>query len=409
MSSSVKRILFVENGIGYGGAVVCMLHLVRALDRSRFEPTIVTGRTDKIYAALASDARWIGIEDRVFEPQALRHKLGTFSWTTRFTTLNTVLLQCIARLDDVVNFLPFFLRLCWTVLRIRPHIIHANNEPVCNRAALLAARLLRIPAVCHVRGDQSGSRSMRWLFRLPDHLIPVSKWVATSISALGVPPQKQTMIYDGIDFNSLDLAADGRVFRNMYGIPYDAFAIGLPGILIEWKGQLLFLKAARLLVDEFPDMHFVIVGGTPQECRPFEMALRTFIDDNHLGGRVSFTGHLSEMSAAYRALDVVVSASIAPEPLGVVIVEAMAMSRPVVAPAHGGALEVVEDMHTGLLFTPNSAVALAEALRRLRSDASLRASLSGAGRQHIIDMFSAERNAREVESVYQQVLIARQA
>jgi glycosyltransferase involved in cell wall biosynthesis len=279
-----------------------------------------------------------------------------------------------------------------------------NNEPLCNRAAVIAAWMLRIPLVCHVRGDQFGSRSMALLFRLPDQFIPVSHWIAASIAKLGVPTGQSRLIYDGIDFSRLNRNADGSAFRRAHGIPRDAFAIGLPGVLVAWKGQALFLEAARSIAEAMPDLHFVIVGGTPDECKPYERQLRSFVRDHGLQGRVTFTGHVADMSSAYRGLDVVVSASTSPEPLGVVVVEAMAMGRAVIAPAHGGALEVVEHERTGLLFAPNDAVALADALRRCRSDVAFRERLAASGRARVIDTFSIDRSAREVEAVYQRVL-----
>lgn len=404
MVTRTKRILFVENGIGYGGAVICMRHLVRALNRDKYEPIVVTGRSGGPYAGLADDATWLSISDRRIDISTLRRTLERYRWPDQIPALRAILLQLLARLDDVANFVPFFLQFVWTILRLHPDIVHTNNEPLCNRAALIAAKLLRIPVVAHVRGDQSGSRSMKWLFRLPDHFIPVSRWIAESIARVGVPTRQSTLIYDGIDFERLDRNADGTAFRAAHGIPRDAFAVGLPGILIAWKGQKLFLEAAKALAAEFPDMFFVIVGGTPEECRPFEQELHEFVAQTGLQDRVVFTGHIADMSATYNGLDIVVSASTAQEPLGIVVVEAMIMGRPVVAPRHGGAMEIVENERTGLLFAPNDAGALVDAIRRFRNDAAFRDAVAVSGRAQILETFSIIRNARQVEEVYRALL-----
>ncbi len=399
-----RTVLFVENGIGYGGAVTCLRHLVRELDRSRYEPVVLTGQSTGPYAGIAEDAQWFSIPDRHVDVTALRRRLEALLWLDRVPGLRWLLLQAIARLDDLANSLPFFLRLVWALTRKRPAVVHVNNEPLCNRAAVVAAWVLRIPLVSHVRGDQFGSRSMALLFRMPDEFIPVSRWIAASIGRLGVPADHSTPIYDGLDFTRLDRQADGAAFRSAHGIPRDAFVVGLPGVLIEWKGQALLLEAARTLAAEFADLHFAIVGGTPDECQPFEQALRAFVARHGLHDRVTFTGHVGDMSAAYRGLDVVLSASTAPEPLGMIVVEAMAMERPVIAPAHGGALEVVEHERTGLLFEPNDAAALAAAIRRYRTDDVLRARMAASGRARVIDTFSVTRSAREVEAVYERLL-----
>ena len=399
-----RRVVFVENGIGYGGAVTCLRHLVRALDPARYEPIVITGQSDGPYAGIAEDARWLSIPDRRVDVIGVRRRIESWTWIRRLPGLRWLMLQSIARLDDLVNFLPLVAQLTWALLRIRPDIVHANNEPLCNRAAVIAARLLRLPLVSHVRGDQFGSRSMAALFRLPHQFIPVSRWIANSIAQVGVPADRSTLIYDGIDFSKLDPLADSTAFRTAHGIAPQALTVGLPGVLISWKGQGLFLEAVRLLAPEFPTMHFLVVGGTPDECKPFERELRDFVEQHGLQARVTFTGHVEDMSTVYSALDVVVSASTSPEPLGMVVVEAMAMQRAVVAPSHGGALEVVEHGQTGLLFAPGDAAALAAEIRRVALDPHLRQRLAGRGRDAVMDRFSIVRGAMEVQRVYDHML-----
>ena len=208
-SASPLRILFVENGIGYGGAVTCLRHLIRALDRSKFEPIVVTGQSAGPYADMAEDAQWLVIRDRRVDVTELRRRLARARWPDRIPGARLVLLQMIARLDDLANFMPLFLQLAWTLARLRPAIVHVNNEPLCNRAAIVAAKVLHVPVVCHVRGDQSGSRSMAHLFRLPDHFIAVSRWISASVARVGIPPNRCTLIYDGVDFDRLNPRADG--------------------------------------------------------------------------------------------------------------------------------------------------------------------------------------------------------
>jgi glycosyltransferase involved in cell wall biosynthesis len=400
-----RTVVYVENGIGYGGAVTCLRHLIRALDHSKFEPIVVTGQSSAPYVEIADDAQWLSIPDRRVDVVAMRRTLEATGWLARVPSARWVLMQLVARLDDFANFLPFFVQLTWFLLRARPDVVHVNNEPLCNRAAVLAASMLGIPLVSHVRGDQFGSRSMAFLFRRPNRFIPVSRWIAESIAELGVPRERSTLIYDGIDFGRFDPKAEGSRFRSAHDIPERAFAVGLPGVLIPWKGHALFLQAATSLISEFPDLHFVIVGGTPDECLPFETELRDYVAQHSLHGRVTFTGHVTDMAGAYSGLDVVVSASTAPEPLGMVVVEAMAMQRPVIAPAHGGALEVVDDEKTGLLFAPNQADSLAAAIRRLRTDDGLRERIAKAGRAAVIEKFSIAKSAREVERLYESLLL----
>ena len=407
MRMPARCILYVENGIGYGGAVVCLRHLVCNLDRSRFAPVVITGRDDGPYAEIASEAPWHHVPDRRIDVVALRRRLSAARWPDRMPGLRGLMGQVLARLDDVGNTLPFLLGILTVARRYKPAIIHANNEPLCNRAALLAGELLGIPVVSHVRGDQQGSRSMRWLFSLPNEVVCVSQWISDSVGRLGVSQERRSRIYDGIAFDKLNLHADGSAFRRACGIPANGFTVGLVGLLMPWKGQRLFLEAARRLIHTVPDVCFAIVGGTPDEHRAYERELREEAAKPEYRGKVVFCGHVSGMSAAYNGLDVVVSASTSPEPFGMVIVEAQAMGRPVVASGHGGAVETLEHGKTGLLFEPRSASGLADAIERFYHEPAFAKLLGEQGRKRVLTTFSIAEHVRCVEEIYERVLGAR--
>ena len=111
------------------------------------------------------------------------------------------------------------------------------------------------------------------------------------------------------------------------------------------------------------------------------------------------------MAAAYMLADVVVSASTDPEAFGRVVAEAQAMGRPVVAPDHGGAPEILLPGETGWLFRPREAESLAEALRAaLALDAAARDDLAGRAIAHINDLFTKQRMCAATLDVYAEVL-----
>lgn len=398
------RVLFVENGIGYGGAIICLRHLVRNLDRDRFEPMVITGLGDSKYQEIAGEAEWQHIPDKRIDVIAMKRQLAASRWIGLVPGLRWLLNQIISRLDDVANFLPSFVQTLWTLRRFRPHLVHVNNEPLCNRAAVLAGKVMGVPVVAHVRGDQKGSPLMHSFFKLPDYFIAVSNWVSASIGRVGVPVDKRTYIYDGIELDKLDLRADGAAFRRRHKIPENAYVVGLVGLLIPWKGQRLFLEAALRLIPQMPDAVFAIVGGTPDECAYFEAELRQRTTQPDLSGRVVFTGHVSDMACVYNGLDIVLSASTSPEPLGTVVIEAMTMARPLIAPNHGGAVEMVESDVTGMLFKAGDADDLAATILRVYRDPELAKRLGEAARAHALSVFDVNHHVHRVQQVYDKVL-----
>ena len=406
MSLLKKKIIYVENGIGYGGAIICLRHLVRHSDRNRFEPLVITGRTSPDYQAIANEARWQYIPDRHFDNVSLRRRLAKQAWLNKVPSLHFISNQLLARGDDLFNFLPFFLRLLWEAKCFRADLIHANNEPFCNRAALLVAKVLQIPCICHIRGgDHEGSQLMQWTYSLPDHFISVSHWVAKSLQEnLHIAANKISVVYDGIALEKLNIYADGIQFRDAYHVADDDFAVGLVGLLIPWKGQVLFLEAAKLLRSKIPCLKMLIIGGTPDDCIAYEVLLRQRVKDEQLTEMIIFTGHISSMETVYKGLDVVLSASTQPEPLGTVVIEAMAMGRPIIAPNHGGAAEMILHDETGLLFDPGDIQSLANAIEKLCCSKSLRVKLGENARSVALKSFAVEDHVRHIQNIYQQLL-----
>ena len=403
--TSPQKILYVENGIGYGGAIICLRHLVRNLDQTQYTPMVVTGRTGPQYREIASEAPWKHIADRHIDIVGCHRKLDPIGWIDKIPALRLITNQILARADDLLNFLPFFLQLWWTAWRFKTDLIHANNEPLCNRAALLVGKILKIPTVCHVRGDQDGSRLMNWAFTLPSHFTPVSHWVSASIqNKLGVPADKISVIYDGLELDRLDPAIDGKIFRQKQHINDTDFAVGLVGLLIPWKGQEIFIDAAKMLKDRIPNLKMLVIGGTPDDCVPYERMLKQRVKQEDLEATVIFTGHVSDMPCVYNGLDVVVSASTSPEPLGTVVIESMTLGRPLIGPNHGGAAEMIEHERTGLLFEPKSAASLSDSIMCFYDSKEKRELYRTAARKHALETFSVAAHVTEIQAVYNRLI-----
>jgi glycosyltransferase involved in cell wall biosynthesis len=353
---------------------------------------------------MADESLWRHINDRHIDVVEIKRRLELAAWPDALPGLRWGANQFAARCDDVINFFPFFVHLMWIGITFRPKVIHANNEPVCNRAALLTGKFLRIPVVCHVRGQQQGGALMRYMFRLPTLFIPVSRWVSESIGNLGVPEHVRTVVYDGIELNKLQINANGSAFREAHCIPTSAFAVGLVGLLIPWKGQELFIDAARELAGTIPNLRMVVVGGTPDDCVDYERSLRARVIRENLTEIVKFTGHVTNMPEVYNGLDVVVSASTLPEPLGTVVIESMAMGRPLVGPNHGGAAEMTKHEETALLFAPGDADDLRRCIQQLHDDPDLAKRLGIAAREKALRTYSVDEHVRNIQAIYDEML-----
>jgi glycosyltransferase involved in cell wall biosynthesis len=197
---------------------------------------------------------------------------------------------------------------------------------------------------------------------------------------------------------------DTRFFRpaELVG-EQDQFSIVCVGKLHEVKGQTYVIEACRLLAEAGIDLVCTLVGDGPDR-----QALARQIAESGLDGRVTILGEQDRVQIA--ALLSSAQALVAPsvrtrsgkrEGIPVVLMEAMSAGLPVVASRLSGIPELVEDGISGLLVPPGDAAALADALRRLNDDPSLRRRLGSAGREKVLEGFDVRRNAAELVRRFQ--------
>ncbi len=188
--------------------------------------------------------------------------------------------------------------------------------------------------------------------------------------------------------------------RSSLGVPAGAWIVLMAGRLSHWKGQHVLLEALKSV----PQSHAVLLGDAlfTNEDREYARQLHLQAGEPELAGRIHFAGFQSETLAYFDLADVVVHASVFPEPFGRVIVEGMLAGKPVIASRAGGAAEILQHEHTGLLVEPGCAKALAEALGRLKNDSVLATSLAQNAAQAARDTYDLPAVQSKVEAVIRQ-------
>ena len=174
--------------------------------------------------------------------------------------------------------------------------------------------------------------------------------------------------------------------------------IGIVGRLVQWKGQHVFLDAAKKVLDTGARAHFVLIGAplfgeSDYEARLLEQAAP-------LGDAVTFTGFRSDVPHLMRTLDILVHASVSPEPFGQVVTEGMASGLPVIGANAGGVREIITNHENGMLTPPGDAQALADALRELLAGPRKAQTMAQAGWRTIRTDFTARQTASRLEAVY---------
>jgi glycosyltransferase involved in cell wall biosynthesis len=286
---------------------------------------------------------------------------------------------------------------------VQPDVIHTHMyraDIVGTRAALsLDASGVRRPYIIStVHSSRVRSHEDRELLRRltpeMDQLIAVSKSIERKIvdeHRTGAPVR---LIYNGVDLQRYDHQDPCCTLRDEYGMELGSQIVGVVARLEPEKGHQTLIEAWPHVLREVPDAYLLIVG---------EGSRRDFLEQlaaaHKVAHRVVFTGRRDDIPAVTAALDVAVLPSWR-EAQGLSILEAMALSRPVVASDVGGIPEMIEDGVTGLLVEHDNPVALAAALVRLLKDHAYADTLARAGHDLVHDRFCIELMVKAIEEIY---------
>ncbi len=289
----------------------------------------------------------------------------------------------------------------------RPDIVHANGFKAHVLGAL--AKPAGAALVWHVHDYISGrARTAQALSRVAGRasaIVTNSESVSRDVMTTLRPRAPVQVVYNAVDLARFAPEGPRVDLDAAAGLPAAApgtVRVGLVATFGRWKGHDQFFQAIAGLPRALPFRAFV-VGDSLYETDRSQLRradLEARVSALGIGDRVGFTGFAIDAASAMRALDVVVHASVQPEPFGMVIAEAMACGRPVVVSLAGGAAEIVRDGVDALGHAPGDAGGLADRLSALIEDPGLRTRLGRAARQTAESRFDRARLARELGPLY---------
>lgn len=401
------RIIYLAH-YSAGGAAICLRTLAGSLDRRDYELSVAFHRLRS--AEVADSIRALGIPVTALrQPWPRRPRAAARSGLRPSQPGAPGMARQVYRtlrsagraLQTDLRWQPPLARL---LRRPRADLVHANDGLRAHRLDILLCALLGIPVVCHVRGFEQLTAFERWAARRVWRFVYMSQALARDFERQGIPAWQGCVIPDALSAD--ELAPVEAAPRGELGCGPEHFVVANVGRLVAWKGQDVFLQAVAELAPRLPHLRALVVGAADdnEPSRSFAAGLRRQSEALGLGRQVIFTGHRPDAMRVMAAADVVAHTSTAPEPFGRVLLEGLAVGRPVVASDAGGVLDILQDGVTGLLVPPGAPRALARALARLEADPGLRGRLAEAGQRHVREQFSAEQLAGRVTALYRQRL-----
>ena len=401
------KVVYLNPSGQLGGAEMALLDLMASIRRA--EPEWVLSLIIGGVGPLEERARAIGVDAMVLPLPGAVARLGDAGaggsagrQLSRISLLRRLVLAAPAMIH-------YASELTESLRVIAPDLIHTNGF----KMHILGARAIPkigIPLVWHVR-DYVGARPfmarlMRVHVRRCAVVVTNSRSVADDVRAVCGDDVRICPLLDAIDIEKFSPTGNRLDLDRLAGLPEaepGTIRVGLLATMARWKGHKVFLSALSRLPGEL-NVRGYVIGGALYETEGSQYKLNELKDEAArlgLSGKVGFTGFVEDAASAMRSLDIVVHASTEPEPFGLVIAEAMACGRALIASEAGGAAEIMTVGKNALGHKPGDVEGLSDCIARLVTDGQLRKQLGEAGRATAKAHFDRARLATELVPIYQ--------
>ena len=264
-----------------------------------------------------------------------------------------------------------------------------------------------IPAVWYQHGIPDRHWMARVATRIPSRAIFCCSQAAAAAQVSLPPTRPCPVIYPAVDLAAYNVQSLPlkMACRMELGLPPDAFLIGVVARLQRQKGIHVLVEAAAALAADYPHAHYVVVGGEHPLEPEYAEGLTRQVAEAGLTSRVSFAGHQTSVATWMQAMDVLTLPSIGAEGFGMVVVEAMALGKVVIASRLGGPPEIIEDGVDGVLVDPGDTQSLMAALAKAMRGGQCNQRMGLAAEQKA-ETFGTARFASEVARHLQEVCLS---
>ena len=381
MTPPKKVLFFHANNREVGGADYCMFKMAKELKGNGFSPVVIM----KYSTPIVSLYEQAGVPVHIFPIVRLQKN----------RSLMTLLSYPIAIANSIIILRRF-------IRSAQIDLVHTND--LLDFYANLAARISGVPSIQHIRMILEPSRLQKLLSFLSaafsSHIICVSKAVQQTM----FPDREEniSVVYDWLDMEAVKHTNGNASLHTELGLAKTTSLVGCVGRIEAWKGQHVFLAAANLLAPENPNLHFVIVGSATPNKEDYLEELKKNRALSPYKNQISFLGQRSDIANIMRNCSIMVHASTAPEPFGLVVMEAMSCGTVVVGANDGGVREQIEDGVNGYLYQPGNPQDMASKISAALENPEL-SEMGSLAQGYVTKKFAKKPNLNHLISIYREL------
>ena len=387
----MKKILYLSSSTSLqGGAELCLLKIAEHFNNSsRFQVITVLpdnrGIVNKYYQA--------GIPICIIRFERLRK---------------------IKSLWIQLCYIFYFLCLIFKIFKIireeHVELIHVNE--IIDFQGLIAGKLARIPTVCHVRvivEQPIAKRIFVWILEhFANRVICVSQAVKKRMfEGEKISQEKIRVVYDGGPDSTIfePNKYNGNIIREEFGIGNEVFLIGFVSKIVEINGQIYLVEAANKLYRKgFHDIYYMFVGGKVDGHEAYFQEIRSLIESYGLENQFIWAGFREDVPQIMESCDILLNLPICEHSFPGVVLEAMAMEKPVIAFQSGGIPEQFVGGRSGYLVPKGDIDLLVGRILNLYNNPDKRYEIGKNAREHLLKNFSLNRHFRGIEEIYNRLL-----
>jgi glycosyltransferase involved in cell wall biosynthesis len=290
----------------------------------------------------------------------------------------------------------FVIRKLASIMKKQKILLVHTDSPTETFYAGIAARIMGIPLIWHIRVSEH-----RWFL---DRFLPFLSTRLILVAAALRPrfrrfenTEKMVVVYNGIDIEEFDDFPAASSIREELKIRKDAILLGFIGRIEKRKGLEYLISAMKSV-----DIAKLILVGKGEEG--YLKRLKKTCEESGLINRVFFVGYRETVPSILKELNIIVFPTICGEGFSRVILEAMAAAKPVIATDDAGNREAVRNGITGYIVPTKDSMTLGIKINQLTASKQKREQMGMSGRKRVEKMFNIERNIREIEKQYFEIL-----